>query len=212
MPADTYATARGSRIAGLAGRYSARARQRRYEIFLRAVDLKPGDTVLDLGCGAIGLGTLNRENPITGVDLLEQLGYVGENRVRFVQADTTTRLPFEEDEFEVVFSNSLVEHLPLAGRGTFAEEVRRVGRRYFVQTPARSFPLEPHYLVPLVQFMPDSLARQAVKLGPHDGPYERIRLLDRAELAGLFPGAEILTERAGPLIKSYMAVGGDLDR
>ena len=169
--------------------------------------MNPNDTILDLGCGELGLGGLNSENPITGFDLYEQPGFVGANRVRFVCGDATKPLEFADGEFDVVFSNSLIEHLPPASRDTFATQVRRVGKQYFVQTPARNFPVEPHYLIPFLQFMPESAARRLARFGAHQGPYESIHLLSKRELARLFPGARIVTEWVGPLPKSYMAVG-----
>ena len=101
-----------------------------------------------------------------------------------------------------------------------ASEMRRVGRRYFVQTPNRFFPLEPHALVPFFQFVPRRLAaavlaRRSVGWLPKAADRtaaiieaESLRLLDKRELRLLFPDAQILEERIGPLVKSYVATGG----
>ena len=57
--------------------------------------------------------------------------------------------------FDVVFSNSVIEHVETyENQRRMAAEIRRVGRRYFVQTPNRHFPLEPHFLVPGFQLLP----------------------------------------------------------
>lgn len=204
---DVYGAAREGRLTRLAGPVAARARRRRYERFVKAVDLEPDDTILDVGCGELGLGAFNTVNPITGLDLEPQPLYVGGNRVRLVHGDAGQPLDFADGEFDVVFSNSLIEHLPRDRRPTFAAEVRRVGGRYFVQTPARSFPIEPHYLIPFLQFMPDWLARRLARFGAPHGPYEPIHLLGKRELMRLFPDGRILTEWFGPFPKSYMAVG-----
>jgi len=128
---------------------------------------------------------------------------------------------FEDGHFDVVFSNSVIEHV---GDGTaqraMAREVRRVGRRYFVQTPNRRFPIEPHFLFPYFQYLP--LAAQAwllmhleLSFGGRIG--ERsvaeatargVRLLSEAELAALFPGARIHREKVLGLTKSFTAYGG----
>lgn len=129
------------------------------------------------------------------------------------------RMPeFDDREFDVVFSNSVIEHVGgPADQRAMAEEVSRVGRGYFVQTPNRWFPLEPHFLVPGFQFLPAG-ARirllQRFDLGhirrrPDRAEAERevrsIRLLDAGDLRRLFPDASLYRERALGLTKSLMA-------
>jgi SAM-dependent methyltransferase len=122
----------------------------------------------------------------------------------FVQADATQRLPFADAEFDLAYSNSLLEHLPPASRRAFAAEVRRVARGWWVQTPAYSFPLEPHALLPAAHWLPVPLRRRYWRLGVA-GEWEEISLLRRAELRALF-GEPIVAERVGPLAKSWIAV------
>src|SRR5687767_9846671 len=63
------------------------------------------------------------------------------------------QLPFRTNSFELVFSNSVIEHVGDRERQKgFAEEIARVGRRFFVQTPSRTFPFEPHFLTPFIHF------------------------------------------------------------
>ena len=60
-------------------------------------------------------------------------------------------LPFRDRAFDVVFSNSVIEHVGDAqSQQRFAHEVARVGRAYWVQTPNRWFPVEQHLLTPFV--------------------------------------------------------------
>ena len=68
------------------------------------------------------------------------------------------------------------------------------------------FPLDPHTLLPGYQFLPAALQQRVSGVGAA-GSYERVRLLDAAELRRLFPGARIIRERAGPLTKSLIAAG-----
>ena len=69
------------------------------------------------------------------------------------------RLPFPDKSFDVVFSNSVIEHLGDPRKHEqYAREIARVGVRYFVQTPNRWFPIEPHLLTPLVHFLPRDVA------------------------------------------------------
>jgi SAM-dependent methyltransferase len=197
MP-EVYATARGP-LARLASPFAARARARRHARFFALTRLPRGARVLDLGCGAIGLRALEPALDITGVDLLERPDYPG----RFVQADAAAGLPFADEEFDLVYCSSVIEHVPQAGRAAFAAEVRRVGRGWLVQTPAWSFPLEPHSLLPAAHWLPVRLRRPYWRLGAA-GEWEEISLLRRGEMEELFGPAS--AERVGPLVKSWVSV------
>jgi SAM-dependent methyltransferase len=197
MP-DVYATARGP-LARLAGPLAARARARRHERFFALTGLAPGARVLDVGCGSLGLRALEPALDITGVDVLAAPGYPGP----FVQADPADGLPFADRSFDLVYCSSVIEHVPPARRAAFAAELRRVGRGWFVQTPARSFPLEPHSLLPGAHWLPARLRRPYWRLGATGG-WEEISLLSRAELQALFGPAR--PERVGPLVKSWVCV------
>jgi SAM-dependent methyltransferase len=197
MP-DVYATARGP-LARLASPLAARARSRRHERFFALARLPGGARVLDVGCGALGLRGLEPDLDITGVDLAERPGYPGP----FVRADAAAGLPFADDEFDLVYCSSVIEHVPPERRVAFAREVRRVGRGWLVQTPARSFPLEPHSLLPFAHWLPPRARKLYWRLGA-TGAWEQISLLRRAELERLFGPA--LPERLGPLVKSWVSV------
>lgn len=195
--ADVYATARGP-LARLASPLAARARTRRHAaLFPR---LPPDARILDVGCGALGLRALEPDRDVTGVDVVERPGYPGP----FVRADAAAGLPFADGAFDLAYSSSVIEHVAPADRAAFAAELRRVGRRVFVQTPAWSFPVEPHALLPFAHWLPAGPRRAYWRLGAA-GDWEDIRLLRRGELAALFPGAAIHAERLGPLAKSWIA-------
>ena len=193
-----YATARGP-LARLASPVAARARRHRHKRFFALTGLAVGARVLDLGCGALGLRALEPDLDITGVDLLERPDYPGP----FVRADATVGLPFAEEEFDLVYCSSVIEHVPPNRRAAFAAEVRRVGRGWFVQTPAHSFPVEPHSLLPGAHWLPPRLRRSYWRLGAA-GDWEEISLLSRREMEALF--GQALPERVGPLVKSWVCV------
>jgi SAM-dependent methyltransferase len=195
---EVYATARGP-IARLASPLAARARARRHAHFFALTRLSPGARVLDVGCGRIGLRALEPQLDITGVDLAARPDYPGP----FVQADAAEGLPFADGEFELVYCSSVIEHVPPDRRETFAKEIRRVGRGWFVQTPAWSFPIEPHALLPFAHWLPPRLRRPYWKLGA-TGEWEEISLLRRIQMEALFGPAQ--AERVGPLTKSWVCV------
>jgi SAM-dependent methyltransferase len=199
MP-DVYATARGRVRARLASPLAARTRARRHAAFFALTGLQPGMRVVDVGCGALGLRGLEPDLDITGVDLVARPQYPGP----FVQADATRRLPFDDGAFDLAYSSSVIEHLAPVDRPAFAREVRRVARGFFVQTPAWSFPIEPHALLPFAHWLPPTLRRPYWRLGAA-GSWEDIALLRRAELAALF-GEPIHAERFAGLVKSWIAL------
>jgi SAM-dependent methyltransferase len=175
-------------------------------LFLRLMRPQEGDRVVDVGCGEGGQAILPPGLDVLGVDRVDRPAYAQGSR-RFLRADARA-LPFADGEFEIAFSNSVIEHIvDAADRARYAAEVRRVGRRYFVQTPNRGFPVEPHALLPLVHLLPPSLGRRLWRFGVSTDPYESARLLGARELRRLFPDAAIVRERVGPLTKSLVAAG-----
>ena len=208
--ASPYAFSASGRLAGpieVAGRFADGARHRRYERFLRTIRPEPEEELVDIGCGSSwSLAELDPTARVTGVDLAYRGGFEAEHQ-GFVTADACD-LPFASDTFDIAYSNSLVEHIGTDRRRRFADELRRVAGRYWVQTPNRWFPIEPHALLPGVQLLPVALRRRAWKLSPRQIPYEEsLELLGPDELADLFDDGLILEERVGPLTKSLIAVG-----
>jgi SAM-dependent methyltransferase len=186
-------------------------RERRYRLFLELCDVRPDERILDVGAGAgSALERFNDQNPIVAFDLepLEGEWMAGTNVT--VQRGDATRMPYADGEFPLIFSNSTIEHVPGHLQQAFADEVRRVGQRYFVQTPNKWFPIEPHYQFPLFQFFPERLRRalnSRFTLGwQKKGEWEDIKLLSARDLRRLFPDAEIHRERLFGLTKSLVAV------
>jgi hypothetical protein len=138
------------------------------------------------------------------------------------------RLPFRDSAFDIVFSNSVIEHVGNEeSQRRFADEITRVGRAYWVQTPNRRFPVEPHMMTPFLHFLPAVWQRRMVRKFTVWALIERpssdrwefyiehylrdIRLLDSGDLRRLFPGAKIVRERLAGLTKSLIAVRRAVD-
>lgn len=135
-----------------------------------------------------------------------------------IEGDARRMPEIRDGEFDVVFSNSTIEHVgDLGDQRRMAEEVRRVGRAYFVQTPNASFPIEPHFLFPFFQYLPFELrvrlvetlplgwrGRRAADRAEAESLVRSIRLLCRDELLDLFPGAAIWEERIAGIAKSFV--------
>jgi SAM-dependent methyltransferase len=177
---QVYATAHGP-LARLAEPLAARARSRRHERFFALTRLPPDARVLDVGCGSVGLRALEPALDITGVDIAERPDYPGP----FLRADPAEGLPYADAQFDLVYCSSVIEHVPRERRRAFAAELRRVARGWFVQTPAFSFPIEPHSLLPGAHWLPPRVRRAYWRLGA-SGTWEEIELLRRAEIEALF--------------------------
>ena len=198
MMPRVYATARRPR-ARIADPLASRARVRRHERFFALAGLAPGGRVLDVGCGSLGLRALEPELDITGLDVVAAAGLPGAVRARRPRRGPAVRR-------RRVRARVLLERdraRPPARRPAFAGELRRVGRGWFVQTPAFSFPIEPHSLLPGAQWLPTGLRRRYWRLGAA-GSWEEISLLRRGELEELFGPAR--PERFAGLVKSWVCV------
>jgi len=197
MKNSVYATSKQNLITRLASRVSERSRQRRHANFHTLTNLRSESKVVDLGCGPLGLKALEPDLDITGVDLLPRPDYPG----TFVQADLTKPLPFKDNEFDLAYCNSLIEHLPRSSRLLFASEVKRVAKSWYVQTPAFSFPIEPHALLPFAHWFPIRLRKKYWRYGVQKN-WEQIDLLTRSEMEELFGPAT--PEKLGLLTKSWI--------
>ncbi len=124
-------------------------------------------------------------------------------------------LPVADQSYDLVISNSVFEHIPPAARAQVAREARRVGRRGFIQTPAREFPIEPHFVMPFVHWLPRSWGRLAVRMSPwallsaqprafQDAYWEEVQLLNRGQMQALFPGDAVSAERFAGLPKAWI--------
>jgi hypothetical protein len=124
-----------------------------------------------------------------------------------------------DNSFDLAHSNSLIEHL-----GTWdnmrrcASEIRRVADAYYVQTPNFWFPYEPHFRSPFFHWLPEQTRarlvtrfalgyfKQAATIDKAMVNVESVRLVDRAQMATLFPDAKLEAERFVGLAKSLIAI------
>lgn len=173
-------------------------------------------SILDIG-GTVryweSRGFQNNENyTITLLNLVG--GDSPYSNIRIVTGDAVNLSAFADQSFDLAFSNSVIEHLTTWDRQVeMAREVIRVGRYFFVQTPNKYFPIEPHFLVPFFQFLPYSLQLSILtktklsraKKWPilrAETYLKEIRLLSRHEMKRLFPGSKVYDEKVGGLVKS----------
>jgi hypothetical protein len=109
-----------------------------------------------------------------------------------------------------------------ADQRQFAEEIRRIAPRVWVQTPNAWFPIEPHFIGPSLPCIPRPLQRNIfrhvsvrgiLRKRDHvgiDALFEEVRLLTLSEMRELFPDCTMLREKFCGLTKSFVALRGAL--
>ena len=177
----------------VASRVSMRSRERKLQLFLDLLQPGPETTVVDVGVTDAPFGAGSTDNffealypwpeQITGVGHTELKRFAAAfPQVRAVRADGRD-LPFGDAEFDLGFSNAVVEHVAggREGQRQFVHELCRVAQRVLVTTPNRRFPLEVHTLLPFVHWLPKGPRE---RLLPFDDVLDPLAAKD---LAALFP-------------------------
>lgn len=136
--------------------------------------------------------------------------------ITHVQGDACAT-SFVDGAFDLVHSNSVIEHVGVVNMPAFARESRRLAPCYYMQTPYFWFPVEPHFIMPFFHWLPDTLRAwvlQRVGLGHYKrasspaaakAALDGARLLTYRQVRQLFPDAHISFEWLG-LPKSLIAV------
>jgi len=185
--------------------------------------------ILDVG-GTISfwenLGFLNEEVKDVEITLLN-VKFIEVSsthpKIKQVVGNATNMANFQSNEFDIVFSNSVIEHVgDYEQQRQMATEVMRVGKKYFVQTPNLFFPIEPHFVFPLFQFMPINIRVWLLTnfaLGWYDKVADKqlarsiatsIKLLNKRKFLNLFPEAQLYKEKFFGLTKSFTVYGESL--
>lgn len=172
------------------------------------------DAILDVGGTAESWEDTRFAKNVTIVNLL--VSESDQGPCRWVRADACRMDAFRDRQFDVAFSNSVIEHVgDLARQRQMADEIRRVAKRYWVQTPYRHFPIETHFVFPFFQYLPERWRRAIARHWPlswsaifgldPEAEAGFIRLLGRREMRTLFPGALLERETWLGLTKSLIA-------
>ena len=195
-----------------------RFREKRFNFFLKKFDsLNKPITLLDIG-GKInfwenrGLAG-NNDYIITIINIeKEKSNY---SNINCLIGDATNLNQFNNKSFDIVHSNSVIEHLyNFNNQSKMASEIIRVGKKHIVQTPNKYFFIEPHYLLPFFQFIPDKLKyliltkTKLSRLKTWDKNFAKqyikeIRLLSEKEMKELFPNSKIYFEKFLGMNKSF---------
>jgi hypothetical protein len=196
---------------------------RRFVKFVETIQPSSNDILLDIGGHPFNWyrrgGLFKRVNTLNLT--LQPMDHIPDSapEIHALQADAR-QLAVDDQSNDIVFSNSAIEHVgDFQDQIKFAREARRVGKRLWIQTPARSCPIDPHYLVLFIHWFPQSwhapLARWASIRGLTKSASikelsdiaSNTRLLKKNEFESLFPDCDIVTEKLLFIFpKSYIAI------
>ncbi len=187
-------------------------RRKRMKKLLEHFEFNATTRILDVG-GSIDWdwGDIGVDPSVTVINLYppSEVGLLN-----YIQGDACDMHMFKDQEFDLVFSNSVIEHLPsYEDQFRMASEIQRVGRAYWVQTPHRHFPLELHLCFPFVQYLPVEWRVAFSRVWPFS--FEKMRgrsaendarviLLTKRQFKNLFPGGMLICERFAGLTKSLI--------
>jgi len=100
-------------------------------------------------------------------------------------------LPFDELEFDIVYSNAFLEHVGShAAQTRFITEMCKVVRRRFLVVPNSLFPIEHHTCLPLVHYLPKPWFRKLLSGTRFDiwSHEENLNYVSAANLKTMWPG------------------------
>jgi predicted SAM-dependent methyltransferase len=196
-----------------------RFRNQRFKIFNQFLEKFDGPIkILDVGGSATFWKNRDFQKSDINVTLLNLNEVeVHDSRFQSVKGDATDLSQFKDNEYDIVFSNSVIEHLySKENQYKMAREVMRVGKFFFVQTPNKNFIMEAHFVLPFFQFLPKNIqlfiltktrfSRGKKREVAWAADYiDQLRLISYNELKKMFNPCKIIKEKFFGLNKSYTA-------
>lgn len=226
-------------ITKFAWKFSARAREKRGRLFRELFHIDGDTKILDIGSAdGSNIFSILKETDFAPENVyIADINsiWLEQGRIRYgfetVLIDETGKLPFPDGFFDIVYCSSVIEHVTVPkseiwewksgarfrgeSRGrqkALADEITRLGKQYFVQTPSKTFPVESHTWLPFAGYLPRNVLLPVVRLS--NRYWVRYAepdfcLLGRTDMKELFPDAAILNEKKFGFTKSLMAVKAD---
>jgi len=188
-------------------KWSSRFRSRRAAEFIKRLHVHTGSVVLDVGGEPYFWESFPVECKVVCLNVHPMVSSFERIRVETYSGAT---FPYSDKEFEIVFSNSVIEHVgDFNAQKHFAAEIARVGKHYWLQVPNFFFPYEPHAHLPFFQFLPANIRMSVLTKWRRAGygldDMLSVRLLTARELKYLFPGCQLYRERFAGFTKSLCA-------
>ncbi len=191
-------------------------RKKRMDKFQKNFKVNDETKILDLGGGWFNWSFIHQQPKVIFVNIIKPKE--NEKKLNWIIADGCY-LPFKNQAFDIVYSNSVIEHLAnYENQQLFASECIRVGKRFYVQTPNKWFPVEPHLIALFIHWFPKGLQLRLIPYlsvwgwiaHPSKNRCEillsEVRLLTEKEMIQLFPEGSLWREKFLGLTKSLIAI------
>lgn len=199
---------------------SWKTRKTIFSLFMKHMTPAEFSTILDVGVTPNeGRGESNfferlypYKNRITAASIEDAQNIERRYGVRFVRLKVGEGLPFKDNEFDIGFSNAVVEHVGSREKQrAFIEEIVRVSRKCFVSVPDRLFPIEHHTALPFIYYLPQTIHRKLLRTFGKVlySTEETLNLLTQRDLNGMIPSAcrrEMISVRIFMLPSNIVAV------
>lgn len=142
-------------------------RKKRFNVFLNKISPTSAMSLLDVGGYP---SSWTQYKPVVGCLDILNIHPVKLNEIDCLHYNIQTiigdgcNLDFPNNSYDIVFSNSVIEHVgSYENQKAFANEIRRVGKRLWIQTPAYECFIEPHYLAPFIHWLPKKWQKKLVR-------------------------------------------------
>ena len=214
--------------------YRSRYERKRSQLFYNYLNPGTSDKILDFGGGngrrMAGLFP-DRRNNIYIADIMPQDLEHAKKTFSFetILINESGNIPFEDKFFDITFCNSVIEHATVdkddiwniktneefreksrLRQKKLADEIRRVSKKYMVQTPNKHFIIESHTWFPsIIIYLPRSLQLKFMRFLNKfwiEYCYPDFNLLTIKEMRSLFPEAKVLKEKSLFMTKSIIVI------
>lgn len=223
-------------ITKIVKKLSQNARSKRADIFRRQFSINKNTKILDLGSeNGSNINNILKKTKadprnVYIADINSESVNEG-NRLFGYQAftiDESKPLPFPNKYFDIVFCSSVIEHVTLPKEDIWhsfsgadfklksferqkkiANEIKRLGKQYFVQTPYKYYIFESHTWLPFITCFPRQLLVPFLRFSNQFWIKKTSpdwNLLSKKDMAELFEDAILLEEKTWGLTKSIMAI------
>lgn len=211
-------------LRSLVSKVSFKARKTMFQLFMTSIQPRNNDKVLDVG--------VTPDTSLPDSNFFEKLYPYPENITMSSIEDASNllaefpgvsfcrtqgcELPFEDNSFDIVFCSAVLEHVgERAQQAQFISELLRVGRKIFITTPNRGFPIEVHTFIPFIHWLPQQLHQKILRAIGIEfwAKTENLNLLTEKSLLRLFPDTHKLTLKKHRLfgIASNLIIYGESD-